>query len=142
MLKDNYYGIYARGIGSNNSISRNTIIKNKYGILVRGFYYSYIFRNVIDSNFCGLFIGEEPGYKLEGLYIYNNNFINNLRHAKFIIDFYIGNIITWTWNENYWDNLRGSSHMIFGRTGFFLFQIIPWIMFDKHPAKEPYDIEV
>ena len=77
-----------------------------------------------------------------------NNFINNDRDAFF--DYYhcfpkgSGNII----DKNFWGKSRIFPKLIFGQLCCPLkildnpFFNIPWITFDWHPAKEPYDIEV
>ena len=50
------------------------------------------------------------------------------------------------WSGNYWDNWMGiGPKLISGMIilqGFLLDYFIPWINFDWHPAKEPYDIPV
>jgi len=43
------------------------------------------------------------------------------------------------WNENYWNRPRLLPYPIFG-IGEFLFFSFRWVVFDWHPAQEPYDI--
>jgi len=43
-----------------------------------------------------------------------------------------------TWNQNYWNISRFFPKPIFGRIG--KNYLIPWLNFDWHPAKGPYEI--
>ena len=64
--------------------------------------------------------------------ITENNFINNDRHFGF------DGVFLNTIDSNYWERLVNiGPKLIFGR----LFLLIPWLIIDWHPAKEPYDIE-
>jgi hypothetical protein len=43
-----------------------------------------------------------------------------------------------TWDRNYWGRPRLLPKPLFGWIGFF--GLIPFVIFDWHPAQEPYDI--
>ena len=63
-----------------------------------------------------------------------NNFNGNKRHAKFVG-------CRNAWNSNYWGRIRLLPKPIFGRLEMHgLAYNIPWVQFDWHPAREPYDI--
>lgn len=156
--------IYNTGIclqaSNNNQLLNNTCIAkdniNKRGI-DPAMYISSSYNNTINGNIC---FQSDIGIKLESsdnniisgnnitinknvgihLFISNyneiskNNFINNSRHAFF------RKCKSTIWIENYWDDLRSLSlKLIFGTTGPVL-GLIPWVNFDRHPAKEPYDL--
>ena len=79
--------------------------------------------------------------------ITQNNLIDNKRNAYFeqpLIDRIefrkiLGKPLGWfNLDENYWNRPRFLPKPIFGSRGFI--GIIPWVQFDWHPAKEPYDI--
>ena len=68
--------------------------------------------------------------------IIKNDFINNTCNAFFKIRSPFFN----HWNRNYWDDWCGfGPKLIKGQIGKLL---IPWVNFDWHPAKEPYDISL
>ena len=76
--------------------------------------------------------------------ISKNNFYNVIVvFIQYIFRFFLINI----WRENYWGKPGYLPEPIFGlltfglRGDLSLFKI-PWVCFDWHPAKEPYDIEV
>ena len=155
---------YGRGIGiyqsSNNNISYN-IISNNHGTgIVLGDYFNNrnnnMTHNIISNNEHGIDIFQSVNNTIEfnnicnneyGVYIvYNfrnliikNNFIKNKKHTY---------CVPWREDEfdsNFWDNWIGVRIKlpIFQRfpkilVSFALF--IPIIMYDWHPAKEPYDI--
>ena len=69
--------------------------------------------------------------------VYQNNFIDNLVEMYIVYSHFI------TIDNNYWGNARLYPKLIIGLTyvPFIPFAIlIPHILFDWHPAKEPYDI--
>ena len=104
------HGIYITNLSINNTISRNLIVDNKD------------FGVDIYSSNCTS--------------INENNFIDNRFHAIFYYSF-LNN-----WSENYWDNwfFRLPKPIIGMMYLDFIGKTIPWINFDWHPAKEPYDI--
>jgi len=123
---------------SRNDIQGNTLENNEYAIsLVLFSEQNKIIGNTIKSNSIrGLSL---DGYCDENI-IHKNNFIKNDRHA------YFSNSFQNSWDENYWDNWIGLKinlsifqkfpKVIVGQT------MITWINFDRHPAKEPYDVPV
>jgi len=137
------------GSGFNNSVYKNNIIDNEEGIILwsgwmGGGCNNNIYLNNIISNKKGIYI---TSYFEEGFPRYNNisqnNFIKNYRNALFYcssIRWYGKNI----WNNNYWGEPREKPRPIFGRICVIRFGLglFPWINFDWHPEKEPYDIGV
>jgi len=143
-----------------DEIHGNTIINNNIGIEVSHSWGMNIFRNNISVNNIGI--------KLFGTYGwggFNKVRQNNIAHNKngIVIDCFKGgttyNIITENnfienknnaifytenneWDGNYWNRPRIFPKPILGRyqidTPLFSYSI-PWINFDKNPAKEPYD---
>jgi len=149
----------ALGHSTNNIIEYNDLIKNKGGgIYINPETNDNIIRlnnisyngNKTDPMSAGItFEGKSNGNKIyynnimnniEGLLlcgnkniIRNNNFIGNEIHATFK-DSWLN-----SWYLNYWDNSIGfGPKIIFGC--FWKFERIPWVNFDWHPAKEPYDV--
>ena len=139
--------------GSNNIIVNNTLTNFKgrarKGMRLEGVHHSVIkgntfngydnmaihlyssnFNNVISGNaFLNNGLGISVGFSMFNT-ICCNNFIGNNRNAGFAF-FSPFN----TWDGNYWDKPRVLPYPIFGL-------LIPWVKFDWHPAKEPYDIGV
>jgi len=147
------------GESSNSNISYNIIKKFKYGISISsdGVSNNIIMRNQFEENDIGLYIelASDSGKVMQ------NNFINNKRDILFYIEHPIRQhrlrLLNPIYTNNYYDTWRGigpkwiiGCAIIFEIPFFIPFTpgvfiipilIIPWIMFDKHPAKEPYDIE-
>ncbi len=71
--------------------------------------------------------------------IIKNNFIDNERDAYFAGGIFRFNI----WLLNYWYKPRILPKLIFGKIKKIglVYITIPWINFDWHPARKPYDIE-
>jgi len=115
-------------IVSDAIINMNTVSDCEMGIHVQASKRNTITRNTMQDNHYGMY--------LNGAYfneITENNFINNSRH----FDFY-GAFLN-TIDSNYWERLVNiGPKPLFGIL--FLFLPIPWLIFDWHPAKEPYDI--
>jgi len=70
--------------------------------------------------------------------IIQNNFILNIRKIKFNLD--LKDLFSIFLDGNYWGRPRILPKLIFGRIGRFV--LFPWFNIDRHPAQEPYDIEV
>jgi len=124
---------------NNNIITGNNIISNAFGIILGQSINNNITGNNIISNLVGILVSSTKNI------IEKNNFIGNKRHAYFnyLRYFWIGN----HWDSNYWDNwiwIPGflteicRPKIIFGRLG--LYGMIPWVNFDRHPARVPYGI--
>ena len=125
-----------------SSVYKNTISNNGFdtyipfhgGIMLQECSNNvYIKNNIISLN---------SGYGIFLINAFNNNiiennFIDNEYSSSFLYDYKpYGN----TWDGNYWDKPRYLPKAILGvifneKIGF-----IPWVEFDFHPAKEPYDI--
>jgi parallel beta-helix repeat protein len=143
-------------LSENVSITRNIIAENNYGI---AFYevkdsvirYNHIlsnkkigvlftmatmpglqsennsvYYNIIQKNTMGIYLEYSPLNKINC-----NNFYQNIVDASF-------GLSSWTnWNHNYWNRPRILPKPIIG-----IYYYFPWVNFDWHPAKEPYDIPV
>ncbi len=121
---------------NNNIITGNNIISNAFGILLRAKETQSINNNITGNNIISNLVGIFLVFSTKNI-IEKNNFIGNRRHASFnlVRYFRIGN----HWDSNYWDNwIWIGPKIIFGRLG--LYGMIPWVNFDRHPARVPYDI--
>jgi parallel beta-helix repeat protein len=123
-----------------NTISNNKIGINVYGSTGTGINLwnenNTIKYNNITNNICGIYLEPISNIKIE-----KNNFISNIRHATFVLWFFIPNI--YKWDSNYWNRPRILPKLIYGlnRAGLlYLPTSIPWINIDWRPASEPYDI--
>jgi hypothetical protein len=148
IIKDCNTGIEISWYSNNNVITRNNLINNTWGITTGFFSINDIISyNNITHSYYGLIAHNCFNYKIT-----NNNFMNNFVNARYgylligVISFgfefkslrYIRSTINW--NGNYWGRPRSIPKPIFGRlppSGY-----IPWVSFDWHPAKEPYDIDL
>ena len=160
ILENGKYGIYLDS-GSNGTFTYNIIKKFKYGIKIASDIgpNNNIMCNQFEENKCGLLIWLESDFGK----VIQNNFINNKRDILFYIDRPIRRhclhlLLTPLFTDNYYDAWLGKGpKLIIGRAIIFYIPlsieflyivvlipilIIPWIMFDKHPAKEPYNIRV
>ncbi len=149
MISNNYRGINSYD-GENLIISGNKIFNNQVGIYGNA---KEISGNIISNNSKGIWyitgenaiINNQFDNNLLGLYldipfdciISKNNFIDNIKHTDFHFSLFFP---FQKWSGNYWNESRSSPKLIFGKIG--PFRLIPWINFDWHPAKEPYDIGV
>jgi len=137
------YGIRVQ-YSNSTTIMENSVVKNhEEGIAILYCDNTHISGNTIEDN-------GRAGVGVAGstnTLIIRNNFIHNGFIGNFAFNLGNGfeNRINCTWNENYWGRSRILPKPLFG---IFIFQrdtqtpffIIPWFMFDWHPAKEPYDI--
>ncbi len=110
--------IYGHGIilsiSNNNNIEENSLINNKYGMVIRQ--------------------GENNN-------ITRNNFQENSRRNAYFYALLIGS--NNKWDENYWGRARTLPKLIFGTLFFERRKIwLLWINIDWNPAQEPYDIGV
>ena len=126
-----------RGIGliggSDNYISYNHISNNNpCGIHLIDCFNNNIIHNNFSYNKIGVFF--DTGYKN---YIVRNNFILNEKNGYF--DRWISIKNRMIWKENYWDEPRTKPYPIFG-IGYLPLISFRWVVFDWHPAQEPYDI--
>jgi len=113
---------------SNNTITKNNITNSYEGIWLVVSSDNTITKNNIKNNFCGIELSQSSSNN-----IIHNNFIYNIRHATF------HNSLFNRWNENYWNNWRlPFPKPILGT----IIGAIPWLNFDWHPARKPYNMEV
>jgi len=160
---DNFIGIqlysyYPYDILTNgNLITNNYISNNAQGIYIFDNHNSTINNNIIINNgYCGIRVWSssniviernsiEKNYEIGIILVYSSNVLvkeNNLIKNKIQAGFLAPQ--TNIWEYNYWNNWRISyPKIIFGvnELPWWVTSLpIPWINFDLHPAKEPYDI--
>jgi len=150
IVSNNEEGINA---GHNYSIYENRISNNSIGIFAAAGYLNFIHHNQIIFNDIGIKI-----FNFQKAHIYKNNFILNKNHASIsrvglLSERKILRTAKQNWSNNYWGRPRLLLKPVIGLellliyTWFkFLFVIpiavIPYVEFDLHPARIPYDIEV
>lgn len=150
--------------GDQQNISGNVIRRCNLGIDIRGTK-NILYKNDFDG--CPICV-YSPGFldSMRGNTIYHNNFKNySLPHWWNFKDYYSRGLwwdryIRWfpgdgvlfeksdSWRENYWDTWSGiGPQKILGMFGFGLggaeggiAVILPWFEYDRHPAREPYEI--
>jgi parallel beta-helix repeat protein len=144
---DNSIGV-GIAASSNITVENNRIKNNSHGIAIENSIRCLVKGNSITDSFNGLWFGGGSHHTIMrntmehcdiGIYtgiptecdIVENNFMKNKRHALF---FGLFN----TWDRNYWGRPRLLPKPLFGWIGFF--GLIPFVIFDWHPAQEPYDI--
>ena len=165
-FKDNIQGIALTG-SENNNITENIFEGNRIGVYASGSNYNTIHRNTIKKCGNGIFLTDSLNTKTSskknvikrnlltlnriGIFttgaadntITENNFILNIKNAKFMIENFTH--LTNKYSKNYWNRPRIMPKVIFG---FKLMQIpfipkifrIPLINIDWHPAIKPYEI--
>ncbi len=138
------YGIRVQ-FSNSTYITENIILNNNNeGIAIINCDNTLISRNLCENNSnAGVGIGDSLNTRVEC-----NNFKHNGPLGHFAFNFgkgydnkYPGNI----WAGNYWGRPRVFPKPIFGvftyrREAQSPIIIIPWLIFDWHPAKEPYDM--
>jgi nitrous oxidase accessory protein NosD len=132
------YGITT--VSRDSTFKNNVFIGNKRGLEV--YNSQKVIRNHFEDNDLGLTLLEA-----HDSLITQNNFIKNRRDVAFSEE----NLFTMNnWNGNYW-GFSFHPKLIFGRRATSIptliqigpwtsYYIIPWLNFDWHPAKEPFDI--
>jgi len=115
---------------TNTSVVGNIITGNIRGISILYSDNNCISQNNITHNIDGVNL-----YKAFNNTVVANNFQNNIRQASFV------GCKDNLWKNNYWGRPLSRPKIIFGRIGRFI-NLIPWVNFDWHPAKEPYDLGV
>jgi parallel beta-helix repeat protein len=126
-------GSYKNSILSNlidNPTEKMMNSKELTGILLIGNNNASIVKNIITHCRCGIIV--EDSYFSN---ISMNTFMKNMVHARF----YQKRTSYTIWNQNYWGRPRVLPKPIFGIEN--MYRAFPdVIQFDRHPAKEPYDI--
>jgi len=167
-IKNNHCGIYEDGTSSNIQIFNNYLANNDYGMNLYSSNLN-IHNNIIQKNKYGLvFAGDKSliynnelrdnklGFRFGGRNnkVYENNFINNSMEIEYYLnDFILFLLFLKKLNKvdgNYWENHpliipKRIEGILFWYTGYPPWEetdSIPWRAYDRHPAKEPYDIEV
>ncbi len=133
IIKDNIRGLFYTD-SHYNMVSKNNILNNSVGLIFSSYaiYPNCKNNNVVYNNFRQNYIGLAVFYGVE-IKINYNNFYKNLMSLTFWVP------RTNNFNYNYWDHPRILPKLLIGSTGHAYLRI-PWIVFDWHPAKEPYDI--
>ena len=132
---NSYCGIHGSPNGGN--IEGNTISNNDNGIFIYSCGGNNVYRNLISNNLYGVKIW---WITTAINTISFNNLIDNKRDAGFHL-LYVHRYINWS--NNYWERPRLLPKLVFGKMSWKSSRYyIPWICFDWHPAREPYDIEV
>lgn len=125
-------GITLMHDAADNMVIDNVMRKNTLGITISG-NQNTINHNIISNNSYGVNIS----YGSNNI-ICCNNFLDNKKNAGFKVLFAYRNN---QWNKNYWDRSRILPQPILGRMSWRNPTIsIPWLTFDWHPARKPYDI--
>ena len=134
-------GIYFHNYNSNNEVSKNNIVKNKCGIYLQEFSSkNIIIYNNINNNDVGINI-EYYFWNYEGNLITENNIFENIEDAKFRSPNCLPNS---KFYKNYWGKTLFLPKRIHGKItikGMAEYDLIRWVQFDWHPAKQPYNIE-
>ncbi len=129
------YGLAICYWSTHTTVRGNIIADNRLeGIKSRYCYDNNIYENTIKNNsYFGIRILNASANNI----IKHNNFIDNKPMNAFftITDFSLSN----QWNGNYWSRPRIFPKLVIGciKKDWIY---IPWINFDWHPAKKPYDI--
>ena len=166
-ITKNHHGIYMND-GFYNNVFNNTITNNFYGIyLVPGYLlgcsFNTFYQNNINNNTYGIFAGNDLGditknafsknnimYNTEGITfsVYNSGpWYTNITRNTISYNNFIGNTNTFTfeyslfnrWIGNYWGRAKLLPYPLIGKLRISEY-LLPWITFDWHPAREPYDI--
>ena len=140
LVSENYISDCNRGIvmvgfdsnhqSSKNEIYGNFISENPDGgiVLVDRSNRNIISYNYITNNsLFGLTIQGRANFN----YIHHNNFINCTINAVFV------NCLYNKWYHNYWNRPRFLPKPVFG-----IIRLIPWINFDRRPARTPNEIPI
>ncbi|KYK28671.1 hypothetical protein AYK20_06850 [Thermoplasmatales archaeon SG8-52-1] len=137
------------GDSKDNIIFNNIICNNSGGIYLRDSCNNEISRNLIGWNYRGIILMDQESFSSD------NNIIKNIfkNNGKIDASFSMnrGAINNNFWDKNFWNKPLNFAKMIIGSRQLFYFPgipfhfpgmwiVIPWVTFDWHPAKEPYDI--
>jgi hypothetical protein len=137
-------------------IIQNQIMNNYYGVMVDGDNQQIINNNFIENTVHANFFYDINLIKFNKTMAGNPNLLHYINlFSKNLGSKDVYPTIEWfgKWNNNYWDNKKGigpkfiigfiSFGFIFIEEGYYKYNIkIPWINFDWHPAKEPFDITI
>lgn len=135
IIINNDEGISLDDYSFNNLIQHNEIHGNNIGIdigyhwKIKQPYYTQISKNNITNNELGISLVDTRFTTVE-----SNNFIDNKRDASF------DSAYLTTWKQNYWGCPRVLPKLIFGKIGYPLMPVIPWVQADWLPADEAIDI--
>jgi len=131
------------------SVYRNEMYENQAGVMMRGtlgINFKGSINNIVTNNsIYSNSIGVYMEFHCEDNRIAYNNIVNNDRNAYFW--FYKKPFLN-MWDRNYWSDwtlespkpIIGILDVIMDVFIFYFIFPIPWLMFDKHPAMEPYEI--
>jgi parallel beta-helix repeat protein len=151
-ILNNKKGMYAHWANSNQITGNRITMNDENGIEMEHCKRSNITRNIIsDNGDCGMYLrGASNENSIKGKntirnntiglkltesnknVITNNNFINNSKQAFF------SKALFTKWKNNYWDDWpHFRPRMVRGSIGI---RELPWINFDWHPSRKPYNI--
>lgn len=151
-IQNNTKGIYAHWANSNQITGNRITMNYENGIEMEHCKRSNITGNIISNNGdCGIYLrGASNENRINGKntirnntiglkltesnknVISSNNFINNSIQAFFFNAFFT------KWKSNYWDDwLHFRPRMVRGSIGI---RELPWVNFDRHPIRKPYNI--
>jgi parallel beta-helix repeat protein len=151
-IQNNTKGIYAHWANSGQITGNMITLNDENGIEMEHCKRSNITRNIISNNGdCGIYLrgasnensinakntiqNNTIGLKLTESnknVISNNNFINNSKQAFF------SNALFTKWKNNYWNDWpHFRPRMVRGSIGL---SDLPWVNFDWHPIRKPYNI--
>jgi len=137
------------GNSERNSIYENSVTDNRGGIYLRDSNNNTLVGNDIVKNVRGIALVESTAFCA------NNTIVNNTfrRNRNFDATFFVRKTSHSKnlWDANYWNRPLVLPKLVRGSKAFFTIPgapfhfpsitlVIPWFTFDKHPAKEPYDI--
>ncbi len=155
-----YGGIHITNGSQSNNISYNNIQSGMEGIYVSESDHQAISYNNVTGCAKGIYLTECSGNTVignrlteneEGLFCYYaagstiscNDFISNVKNARFAKFFHIGFLAPNKWNSNYWDDwicigVKAIFGIVYVPTFKLIGIFIPWVEIDWHPASEPY----
>ncbi len=161
IVNTSYTGVRVGEASASNDISHNRIDGGISGVYVYASGGQMIRNNSISNCSKGIYLEESHGNMVtgnhltgnqEGLFcsyavgntVMFNNFISNIRHARFVKFLRLGFLAPNRWSQNYWDDWLGvGGKIVFGAIYVPTFSLIgvfvPWMEVDWHPAAAPHE---
>lgn len=161
ITNNSYHGVHIINASRGNNVSYNVIASGIAGVYVGSPHPQTITSNRITNCSTGIYLEESHGNAVrgnhiagtqEGLFcsyapgntIQENNFISNVRHARFVTFLRRGFLAPNGWSHNYWDDWTGIGGKaipgaIYVPAPTLIGIFVPWLNVDWHPAAEPYE---